>query len=244
MWVWTRPEPSAVIGFAQQNHVRRLFVSVPAHPDTRYRAWARQLGDRAHAAHVSLWALGGDSSWVAHPDRAVAWQRDALALGVFAGAHVDAEPHQLPAWSKPSARPALAAQHVALVAKMQAASPRPLEVDLPFWAGQIRVGSSTWADQVLVRADLVTAMTYRDNAAGILAVGEDLLHRGDRARKPVQLAAETDPLADCSYCTFWEEGGRALTTSVSVVEQRARTHASFAGVAVHRYARWSELARR
>jgi len=201
----------------------------------------RSVHDRAAARGIRLWALGGDPAWLSRPDAAVAWQRQALGLNLFAGSHVDVEPYALAAWStQPSA---LAAQHVSLLRRLQADSPLPLQADVPFWMSEYTAGSVNWADGVLASVDGVTVMSYRDSAQGILDTGADLLARGDAAGVPVQLAAETQALADCTYCTFFEEGRAALDAALATVASTARAaHPSYAGTSVHDYAHWSALA--
>lgn len=93
--------------------------------------------------------------------------------------------------------------------------------------------------------DAVTVMTYRDTVQGensLMAVAADMLLRGVTANRPVRLAVETQPLSDCPYCTFYEEGSQAMTAALSQVDLAAAQYASFAGIAVHHYDSWVALA--
>jgi hypothetical protein len=97
---------------------------------------------------------------------------------------------------------------------------------------------------VLKRVKAVTVMSYRDTGTGpnsMLAVSEDWLARGAAVGKRVRLAAETNPLPDCHYCTFAEEGATRLTRELTKVDAATRRTAVFAGVAVHRYGTWRSL---
>ncbi|GAB2684327.1 hypothetical protein [Thalassiella azotivora] len=240
-WVWDRPDPAALSAFTADRGVTHLYVHTAPVVDAADLAWLTSLAGHAAAAGQELWALGGDPAWVTRPADAVAWQRAALATGLFAGSHVDVEPYALPGWSVPRQRTSLVEGHLTLMATLQADSPLPLHADLPFWAHEVSAKKGTWADGVLTRVDGVTAMSYRDSPAGILDVGAPLLERGAALGVPVQLAAETIPLADCPYCTFAEEGAAALAAAVADVDAALVGHPSYAGLAVHHASAWMAL---
>jgi hypothetical protein len=84
-------------------------------------------------------------------------------------------------------------------------------------------------------------MSYRDSGDGMSSVGADFLARGARAGKPVRLAAETRPLADCAYCTFAQKGRRALQRALTEVDATGATYATYAGIAVHDLDGWRRL---
>jgi hypothetical protein len=87
-------------------------------------------------------------------------------------------------------------------------------------------------------------MSYRDTGTGsnsMLTVSQDWLARGAAAGKRVRLAAETNPLPDCRYCTFAEEGATRLTRELAKVDAATRRTAAFGGIAVHRYGTWRAL---
>jgi hypothetical protein len=245
MWLWTRADPAAVVTWAVGHGVREIYAYVPPDlPASGDLPRLRILKQRADAAGVRLTALGGDARWVFDPDAALAWQGTALGTGLFAGAHVDVEPYALTQWY--ADRPGTAAAYLNLLARLQAQSPAPLEADVPFWYATIPAGTGNLADQVLARVDAVTVMSYRDTATGpnsMLDVGADMLARGSAAGKPVRLAAETQRLADCPYCTFYEEGQAQLTKTLSAVDTAARAYPAYAGIAVHHYDSWVALRR-
>src|SRR4029453_17599326 len=113
----------------------------------------------------------------------------------------------------------------------------PVEADVPFWFGQYKVGRANLADEVLKRVKAVTVMSYRDTGTGpnsMLAVSQDWLGRGAAAGKRVRLAAETNPLPDCRYCTFAEEGAPRLTRELTKVDAATRRSPAFGGIAIHR----------
>lgn len=253
LWVWQKPDPASLVSFAVERGVRDLYVHVT--PTVLTDGDLPRLTSLARLAQqqgLRLIALGGDPTWTTRPAAAVAWQRTALGTGLFAAAHVDVEPQALPAWSKPARRVDLGRQYVEMLRRLQAANPLPLEADVPFWFDTVRSATTgrTLADDVLDVVDAVTVMSYRDTATGILSVGTDVLQRSARLlattgrRVPVHLAAETNRLDDCTYCTFFEEGQVALSAALDEVDaQAAADWPTYAGVAVHDQLGWAALRR-
>jgi hypothetical protein len=240
MWLWNRPPTAEVVDWATGHGVREILVYVPAQPDL---PWLRDLRSRATTAGLTLSALGGEPGWTTNHQAALDWQRAAAGTGLFTGIHVDVEPYALPAWQSDQAR--TAQSYLTLLGKLNAASTLPLDADIPFWYGQIPLPHKlNLATEVLARVDAATVMSYRDTATGpnsILAVGADLLTRGTAAGRPVRLAAETGPLADCGYCTFAGQDASALDAAIAKVDAAAADYPSYAGLAVHDYAAWRNL---
>ena len=88
----------------------------------------------SQTAAVRLHALGAETTWLDDPRAAVAWQRDALATGLFAGSHADLEPWQRPKWS--SDREAVLTAYLVTLRALKvdaAASGHRLEADVAFW---------------------------------------------------------------------------------------------------------------
>jgi hypothetical protein len=243
MWLWTRSEPVNVINWAQAHGVREIFAYVA--PDVESSGdlpRLQELKTRADAAGIVLSALGGDPGWVFDPYAALAWQRSALATGLFAGSHVDVEPYALSAWI--TDQPSTIAAYLSMLDLLQDDDARPMEVDVPFWYDGITTFSGNLAQDVIGRADAVTVMTYRDTATGansMTAIGADMLNRGAAAGKPVRLAAETQHLPDCLHCTFYEEGKARMTSVLNTVDSIAQSYSSFNGIAVHHYGSWLAL---
>jgi hypothetical protein len=187
-------------------------------------------------------ALGGDPSWVTDQPAALAWRRTVDALGLFHGVHLDIEPYLLAGWT--TGRDALVASFLALLDRMREAD-SPVEADVPFWYATVPVGTDNLADAVLDRVDALTVMSYRDTAIGdnsTVAVAADLLRRASAAAKPLRLGAETGDLPGCAHCTFHGDSATQLSRALSQVDTAARRFPSFAGIAVHDYQTWREMA--
>ena len=165
-----------------------------------------------------------------------------MRTGVFASVHLDVEPYLTGGWTADLR--ATERAYLALLDKVRTASTLPLEVDVPFWFGQYRVGGKNLADEVLKRAGAVTVMSYRDTGTGansMLAISQDWLQRGATAGKRVRLGAEAGALADCAYCTFHEEGATRLGAELAKVDGATRTTPAFGGITVHHYGAWRAL---
>ncbi|MBB4695926.1 hypothetical protein [Paractinoplanes abujensis] len=243
MWLWGAYDPAEVIAWAAAQNVTEVFAYVPWSVATDGSLTRlRDLRERADEAGIRLAALGGEPDWATHPANALAWRDAVLATNLFNAIHLDVEPYALPAWQTDPA--GTKAGYLALLERMRAGNPLPIEADVPFWYGEHQVNGKNFADEVLKRVDAVTVMSYRDTATGpnsMVAVSQDWLRRGATTKKRVRLAAETDPLAECTHCTFAEEGSRKMLRTLRQVDTATRRSAAYAGVAIHRYGSWRVL---
>jgi len=243
MWLWGDEPAAEVVDWAEGRHVSEIFVYVsPAVLTNGELARLQEMNERAAALNIKLRALGGDPSWVTDHEAALSWQRSVVSTGIFSGVHVDVEPYLTAGWTQNLQ--GTQTSFLKLLDKMRTASSLPLEADVPFWYGQYKLGRKNFADEVLRRVNGVTVMSYRDTGTGpnsMLEVSQDWLARGRTLGKRVRLGAETGPLADCSYCTFAEEGAARLDTELSKVDAATRTTAAFGGIAVHHYGAWRTL---
>lgn len=97
MWLWTSANPQAVMTWATSHDVDEVLVAVNSTRISRTELKRlKTLKTLADNAGVRLTALGGAASWATNASAALAWQKAALATGVFAGTHVDIEPYLLP----------------------------------------------------------------------------------------------------------------------------------------------------
>ncbi|GAA3196074.1 hypothetical protein ACFO1B_00300 [Dactylosporangium siamense] len=239
MWLWSAADPAAVVPWATAQGVKEIFVAVPWQPTAAQLARLKDLRTRTLAAGIRLSALGGDPSWALDPASAVAWRKRATATGLFDGIHLDVEPYLLPGWRTDQRR--IVEGYLAMLDAVRAAGPEPLEADVPFWLATVPAGNGNLADAVIARVHAITVMSYRDSATGVIDVGADLLARAQSASRPARLAAETQPLADCAYCTFAASSRSGLAGQLSTVDAAAARFSSFNGVAVHDYDSWTRL---
>ncbi len=241
LWVWSRPDPAELVGFARRRGVRDLFVAVPAdlgHSDAL--SWVRAVRDLARPAGISLQALGGDPGWVDHPDVAVAWARDALTTGLFSGVHLDIEPWTTPAWSQD--RGAVVHGFLRTLTAVQRAVTAPVEADVAFWLWTVRTHDGTPLDRAVVdRVDAVTVMSYRRSVTGpdgIVAVAARTVAAAQSAGRPVRLAVETNDLGSDPVArkqTFHGGDEASLDTALTAVDTAESGHPGYAGVAIEDY---------
>jgi hypothetical protein len=247
MWLWSDAPSEEVVAWAAGHGVTEIMAHVPADPTAADVQRLRVLRERAASAGIGLSALGGDHAWTFDHAAALDWHRDVTGTGLFSTVHLDVEPYLLPQWN--SDRTATALAYLELLDKLGAPGALRLEADIPFWYGGITVSGANLATEVLRRVAAVTVMTYRDTATGpnsMMDVATDMLERGSLAGKPVRLAAETQPLADCTHCTFAEEGAGTgaggMAAVLSTVDGLAAGYPAFAGIAIHHYDSWRGLA--
>lgn len=245
-WVWGRPAPGPLVTWATKQRVGELFVAVPRSLGTSADlAWVTDLSRRAHRAGIRVAALGSATEWVDRPAEAVAWQRDALATGLFDGVHLDVEPWLHPAWD--TDRAGVVAGYLALLDQVGAATGLPVEVDVAWWLHTVDSAEGPLDAAVARRVDRMTAMTYRDTVTGtdsITDLGRQVLATAAAAGVPCRLAVETrflgaDPVSQKQ--TFWGQGPTVLSRALAGVDAALAGHPAYAGTAVHDEAGWRAL---
>jgi len=248
MWVWDRPGVAGLVDFARRHGVRDLFVSTPGNlatsPDL---PWFRSLRTRTSAAGIRVHALGAEVWWLDDHAAAEAWQRQALATGLFDGVHLDVEPWLHPAWGSDPA--SLLASWVALLQRSAAAADLPVEADIPFWLHEHTVVDRPADEAVMAAVDAVTVMSYRDTATGpdsITGISATALATAGRLGRPVRLAVETrflgaDPVS--AKQTFFGATQRQLDRAMGAVDAAVAGQPSYAGIAVHDHTGWSAMRR-
>jgi hypothetical protein len=243
MWVWGSYPAADVVGWAAGKGVTEIFVYVAPNALTNGDlARLQQMQQLAGTKHIKLAALGGEPDWTTDHAAALAWLRTVVRTGLFTGVHLDVEPYLTDGWTQDL--PATERSYLALLDKMRAGSTLPVEADVPFWLGQYSVGGKNLADEVLKRVKAVTVMSYRNTATGpnsMVAISQDWLGRGSAAGKRVRLGAETDPLPECTYCTFAQDSSQRMTQVLATVDSAERTAGAYGGVAIHRYGGWRSL---
>lgn len=234
-WVWSPGVPEQLVAWSRAHGVRTLFVLVDRDARTNGDA-ARLAALRAlcDGAGIRLDALGGEPGWALDHTEALAWRDTVVALGLFRGLHLDVEPYLLPEW--PSARASTGLLDLLDALRTDGL---PLEADVPFWYQTVPVGPRTLADEVIARVDALTVMSYRDTATGIVEVATDVLDRAGRAAVPVRLAVETQPLADCAYCSFTRRAD--LDAALRDVDAAGQRFHAFEGIAVHQFDSWKAM---
>lgn len=242
VWVWQSRPAEDLAAQVADLAVSRVFLFVGnADPegDRNLRRSVRLL----HDAGVQVYALSGEPAWTFRHAAAVSWAHRALRLAPFDGLHLDVEPHALRHWKRDQQR--LVADYLGLLDRL-APLAGPLGVDVQFAYGKIVTpGGSTFADDILSRVDEVTVMSYRDTAFGnnsLTEIATDWLERATAAETDVWLAAETNAVPDCPYCTFYEEGQATMADVLASVDAWARPQfPTYRGLAIEDLDGWLAL---
>lgn len=242
VWVWQSVPAAVLAAHVSELSLSRVFLFV-GNADREADQNIRRSVQLLHADGVQVYALSGEPAWTFRHAAAVAWAHRALRLAPFDGLHLDVEPHALRNWKREQQR--LVADYLALLDRLSPMT-GPLGVDVQFAYGKIATpGGSTFADDILAKVDEVTVMSYRDTAFGnnsFTEIATDWLERATAAEKDVWLAAETNELADCPYCTFYEEGQARMADVLEAVDGWARPQfPTYRGVAIEDLDGWLAL---
>jgi hypothetical protein len=243
MWVWHDPPADELAADATDLGVHRVFLFV----GNRDRAADRRIKQSVallHGEGVAVYALSGQPGWTLHHQGALRWADRALRLAPFDGLHLDVEPQAIKGWKKQQQQ-TLAADYLGLLDEL-GPLPGPLEVDVQFAYGKVVLGDGTdFADDILARVDAVTVMSYRDTADGpngMIAIAEDWLQRADTADRPIWLAAETNAVPGCPYCTFYADGQADMAAVLGDVDSVERgSHPAYQGIAIEDLDGWLAL---
>ena len=246
-WVWTRPAPATLVDWASSHAVRELFVSVPPALGTSSALpWVRQVVTKARAAGIRVSALGGDAGWIDDPAAALAWQRSAVATGLFDGVHVDIEPWVRADWG--SRRDEVVAGYLDLLRQLAAATTLPLEADIAFWLHAVPTADGTPLDAALMQhVDAVTVMSYRRTATGadsITDIGAHELATAAERGIPCRLAVETNDLRpdpDWRKQTFFAMTRTAMYDVLAAVDRASADDPAYAGISIEDYAGWRAM---
>ncbi len=246
-WVWKQPPAGELVPWAVRHDVDELFVAVrPDLAPVSDVRWAREVVLAAHAAGISVSALGGDGEWVDHPEQAMGWARAVCAMQVFDGVHLDVEPWARTDWD--ARRAEVVAGYVDVLRRLAATCPLRLEADLAFWLHEVLTASGTPLDEAVLRlVDAVTVLSFRNVATGpdsIIDVARTSLATADRLGMPCSLAVETNDLGPDPVQrkqTFFARGHAAMAEALEVVEAEAARVPAYAGMAVHDQDGWRAL---
>ena len=144
MWAWNWTDSAAMVSFAQANGVTEIFAYVaPGFTDPTYIPWGwsqpqlpleESLAADAAAAGITVYAMGGDPSWVPNPTYGTGWANEALATGLFRGIHVELEPWALSSWGTDQS--GTIDQYLVELAGIHAVAATygvPDEISIPYW---------------------------------------------------------------------------------------------------------------
>ncbi len=257
-WMWDVTDilfPEKSIGFLTSHHVTEVYLSYSrAMPKARYRAFVKACNEKG----IRVALIGAEADWALPSGQKgfetyIKWLADYQAgcespLEKFYGMHMDVEPHQLPEWLTDQAE--VISGYVAFLQRAREACDSldcSLEADIPFWFDGF---TTDWKGQdvllceaVMHLCDTTLLMSYRDNAAAILACGETELPLAKALGKKLVLAVETGKIYESVNITFHHLGTEALYRELNALYGMvaALKDAGEVGYAIHYFGSWKNL---
>lgn len=252
MWAWNWSNSADVVRFAEAQGVTAIFAYVapgfttPAYvpPGWSVPEWPliTSLVRDADAAGITVYAMGGDPSWVADPSVAVGWADEALGTGLFAGLHLELEPWQVSTWT--TNRSASIADFVTCLADVHAVARSygvPDEVSLPWWLYQYTAPTGAPLDQVaMANADAVTIVTYFGTTTQLQSSAAVEQADAQALGLPFRLAALSDE-ATPSWLTFYGDTLAQFDAALGRVNSAMAGTTGYLGVAVEDYTGWAAM---
>ncbi|MFO8007741.1 MAG: TolC family protein [Candidatus Brocadiia bacterium] len=157
----------------------------------------------------------------------------------FAGVKVDVEPHALPGWQDEDRRAELARQYLEMLDYARAHLGPPadglrLAADVPHTWADVTVGEEGLFRAACQQLDEATVMAYLDDPERIVTASEPLVQTAADAGVPVEVAVETNPVAE-EGVSFAGHSIEELTVALDRVYDALVVNPAFAGFAIHDY---------
>lgn len=258
-WLWQTTmiasEPDHILSFAQEQGVNLLYLKIDI---TRKPAYYQPFIKKAHAAGVTVHALGGNPNWGLKENRSKildlvdwvnAYNQQVSPDEKIKGIHLDIEPYLLPEWKQDQA--SVMRQWMdnveAYLARASADPTLEIGCDIPFWLDKNPIPGNpqlTITEWLIAKHDHVAVMAYRDKAEGsnsISALVPQELGWADELGKKVLIAVETKQSNEGDFITFYEEGATYMNEELAKLPGLLAQHPSFAGIAIHSYEYWKTL---
>lgn len=239
------------LAFVAAHHVDTLFLSASKTILTATPDVYAQVNTLAHQQGLSVQALNGAPDWMLDTGRPSAaaflqlisdYNRAATTAARFDAVHLDVEPNALPGWNTGS-RALLESEYIDFLkwcAPQVRAQGLPLAVDLPTSMAGDKLGSVPVLDLVLANVDQGAVMDYKNSKSKVVTAALPFLAAGDRTGKKVWVGVSADPSA-LPVPAAGETQAAAFERMVNGVESSLSPYASFAGMAIFDYARYSAL---
>jgi hypothetical protein len=234
-WVWHPPAAQTLVPATRGYGVTQLLVWVS--PGFSHNAstiaYLRGLRQVANAHGQTLTALCGDPSWAQTPGVAGAWAREVNATNMFAGLHLDIEPHALPAWQ--TKRESLAEGLLKALRAVKSGVRLPVAADIPYWYNTVPAGDGQSLDVAVMRAvDSVTLMSYRNHASDVLSIsGPEMAHAASLHKPAFIGISVAPPGSDPPTTTYFGSKAATVATDLVAIDRGARQWRSYAGTAVN-----------
>jgi hypothetical protein len=252
MWAWNWTDSAAMVSFAQAHGVTEIFAYVaPGFTDPTYIPWGwsqpqlpleESLSVDAAAAGITVYAMGGDPSWVPNPTDGTGWANEALATGLFQGLHVELEPWALASWGTDQA--GTIDQYLTELADIHAVAQTygvPDEISIPYWLSLYSTSTDAPLDvAAMENADAATVVTFFNSVSQIESFGQTELAAAQLVGIPLRFAAEANQDSP-TWLTFYGDTVAEFDASLSQVNSDMAGTPGYLGIAVEDYQGWSAM---
>ncbi|GIQ70639.1 copper amine oxidase N-terminal domain-containing protein [Xylanibacillus composti] len=259
-WIWDSAiierERDRLLQFAAEQKLTAIYIRYDTNAADReaYRAFIRSANDLG----IQVEALAGASDWIyeqnqSHIKRFIAavaeYNSSVDAKERFQGYHFDIEPYTLDDWHTRQTWVLERWMETIRFIETEVRSTDPgmtIFLDIPFWIGGYSVPGTSYpfSAWLLEKADGVVIMAYRNTASGsngIMAIAKPIILEASTLQKSVIVAVDTLPSKEGDHTTFHAVQATDMEAELQVVMEQLSPYPSYAGVAVHDYARWTEL---
>jgi hypothetical protein len=252
MWAWNWTDSAAMVSFAQANGVTEIFAYVaPGFTDPTYIPWGwsqpqlpleESLSADAAAAGITVYAMGGDPSWVPNPAAGTDWANEALATGLFQGLHVELEPWALSSWGTDQS--GTINQYLTELADIHTVAQTfgvPDEISIPYWLSMFSTSSDVPLDvAAMENADAATVVTFFNSVSQIESFGSAELSAARSVGIPLRFAAEANQDSP-SWLSFYGDTLAQFDTAIGQVNSDMAGTPDYLGIAVEDYQGWSAM---
>ena len=252
MWAWNWSDSAAMVRFAEANGVSEIFAYVaPGFTDPTYIPWGwsqpqlpleESLSADAAAAGITVYAMGGDPSWVLNPTYGTDWATEALATGLFEGIHVELEPWALSSWG--TDRYGTIDQYLAELTGIHAVAQGygvPDEISIPYWLSMYSTSTGVPLDVAAMQhADAATLVTFFNTVSQIESFGRAELAAARSVGVPLRFAAEANEDSP-SWLSFYGDTLAQFDSAIGRVNRDMAGTPGYVGIAVEDYQGWSAM---
>ena len=247
LWVWkadvlgSSKDRMKLFDLCQSAAIANLYVYIgnfnPKNPNSSLQM--AQFLKEAHAKNLRVEALEGRPEWafIQHHNECLDWVSSFYNTGID-GISLDVEPYLTPQWQ--SDKQTVCLEFLQLLKKIRASLTNHkqnmrLGVAVPSFFYEIDKGK--FMEDILQYVDYIVIMDYYDNASRIIEEAEPYLKTADRMNKKIVIGVETQDLITMHQgtrrLTFFEEGWQEMENALSKVKEKAASHPSFEGFAIH-----------
>lgn len=260
-WIWNAKlissEKNDIIEFTKQNGINLIYLHIDQKsiPQQEYRSFIKEAG----AAGIQVDALAGDPLWSLTDNQQsittlVGWVQD-YNQSVnkderFSGIHADIEFYTLAHWNdnKEDITQQWMTNMEHLISETKKDQNLKVSTDVPFWINEILIPGTTESltNWLVDKFDHIMLMSYRDQAEGtnsILEIVDPIFKEADSKGKKVVVGVNLLKSSEGNGTTFYEEGLDEMEHQLSILKEKLTTYRLYAGIAIHDYESWRELAK-